>query len=219
MCLEERNTDRRGRPAFFTSVPRTRRLRRSNWFILPSMATASLLLAFLAMDVLAPIADALALIGLGRARGADLGGELAHLLLVDAGDLDDLLLGAGDLHLHARRDLVQDVMAEADLQLQAVLAFHRRPEAHAVDLQRMRVALGDAFDEVEDLRTRHAPHGLRLLGLLPRLDSDTVGRLLDRDLLGAREGELALGARHLHRLPCHRRGDAGRYRDRISADA
>src|SRR5215470_8166575 len=100
MCLEERNTDSRGRPPLLlASVRRTRPWRRSNWFIFPSMAGASLLLAFLAVDILAAIADALALVGLGRARGADLGRHLTDLLLVDAGDLDDLLLGARHLHV------------------------------------------------------------------------------------------------------------------------
>src|SRR5215470_13543635 len=104
MCLEERNTVSRGRPpAPLASERRTRRARRSNWLSLISMG-GSLLLAFLHMDVLAPIADALALIGLGRSRGADDGRHLSHLLLVNAGDLDDLLFGARYLHVDARRD-------------------------------------------------------------------------------------------------------------------
>src|SRR5204863_9169409 len=101
MCLEERNTDRRGRPpAYLASERRTRFVRRSNWLSLWSMRGASLLLAFLAVDILAPVANAFALVGLGRARGPDHGGDLAHPLLVDPGDLDDLLLGACDLHVH-----------------------------------------------------------------------------------------------------------------------
>src|SRR5215467_12304130 len=133
MCLEERNTDSRGRPlAPLASERRTRRARRSNWLSLRSMDGASLLLAFLYVDVLAPVADALALIGLGRARGADDSRHLPHLLLVDAGDLDDLLLGAPHLHVDARRDLVDHVVAEADLQLQRILSFEGRAEAHAV---------------------------------------------------------------------------------------
>src|SRR5690242_16610412 len=104
MCLEERNTDRRGRPpAPLASERRTRCARRSNWLSLLSM-NASLLLAFLHMDVLAAVANAFTLIGLGRSRGADDGRHLSHLLLIDAGDLDDLLLGACHLHVDARRD-------------------------------------------------------------------------------------------------------------------
>src|SRR5215470_7157356 len=111
MCLEERNTDSRGRALTpLASARRTRCARRSNWFSLRSMGGASLLLAFLHVDILAPVADAFALIGLGRARGADNGRRLAHLLLVDAGNLDDFLLGPGHLHLHARRDLVHHLV-------------------------------------------------------------------------------------------------------------
>ena len=44
--------------------------------------------AFLADDILANIADALALVRLGRADTADLGSELADLLLVDTGDAE-----------------------------------------------------------------------------------------------------------------------------------
>src|SRR5689334_17926583 len=56
-----------------------------------------LLLAFLAQDVFALIANALALIRLRRACGADLRRHLPHLLLVDARHGDDLLLGTADL--------------------------------------------------------------------------------------------------------------------------
>src|SRR6185436_1679286 len=136
MCLEERNTDSRGRPPLWlASDRRTRCARRSNWFILWSMTCASLLLAFLALDVLALVADALALVGLGLARGADLGGHLAHLLLVDPRYRDDFLLGAAHLHLDAGRDGVDHVVAEADLQLQRILALQRGAEAVAMDLQ------------------------------------------------------------------------------------
>ena len=44
-------------------------------------------LAGLAADVLADVADALALVGLGRPDVADLGGHLADQFLVDAFDL------------------------------------------------------------------------------------------------------------------------------------
>src|SRR5262245_32028280 len=115
MCLEERNTDSRGRPlAPVASERRTRRARRSNWLSLLSM-DASLFLAFLHVDVLAPVANALTLVGLGRPRGADDGRHLSHLLLVDAGDLDDLLLGTPNLHVDTGRDLVDHVVAKSDL--------------------------------------------------------------------------------------------------------
>src|SRR5215813_11400763 len=98
MCLDERCTVRRGRPVLLARrALRTRRLRPSNCVTLPCMATL-LLLAFLAVDVLALVANTLALVGLGRARGANVRGDLADLLLVDAGHRDDFLLGTGHLH-------------------------------------------------------------------------------------------------------------------------
>src|SRR4051812_23939418 len=94
MCLPERNTDSRGRPApFCRSWCRRRsrrRLRRScTWLIL-------LLLAFLAPDLLVVVAHALALVGLRRAERADLGGDLAHLALVHPGDRDRGRARGGD---------------------------------------------------------------------------------------------------------------------------
>src|SRR5690606_7707153 len=110
MCLPVRCTDRRGLPpARLLSAVRTRRRRRSNRDSLAIL----LLLPFLAEDVLAAIGDALALVRLGLAPAADLGGELAHLLLVDTRDLDRGLVGR--LHLEAFRHVEIDVMAEAEL--------------------------------------------------------------------------------------------------------
>src|SRR5215472_14927900 len=219
MCLEERNTDSRARaPAPLASERRTRCARRSNWLCLLSM-DASLFLAFLHMDVLAPVANAFTLIGLGWPRGADDGRHLSHLLLVDAGDLDDLLLGAGHLHVDADRDLVDHVVAKSDLQLQGILALERRAEAHAMDLQRVRVALGHALDEIGDLRARHAPERARHLRLLARLHLDARGARLHLDLLRAGEGQLALRPLHLHRLSLDGRGDAGGDDHRASTNA
>src|SRR5262249_5556634 len=95
-------------------------------------ALPSLLLAFLAEDVLAGILDALALVRLGLAEGPDLGGHVPDLLSVDAAD-DDL----GRLRHHDRDalgDRIDDVMAVAELDLQ-VLALQRRAIADAVDLE------------------------------------------------------------------------------------
>src|SRR5262245_1216197 len=181
------------------------------------MAPASLLLAFLAEDVLALIAHALALVGLGGARGADFGCELADLLLVDARHGHQLLLGPTHNHLHARRHLVQHVVAEAHLQLQCVLALHRRTEADAVDLERLRIALGDPFDQVHDLRARHAQHGAGGLGVLGQLHLHALRSLGDLDLLGTREAELAFRPLHRHLLASYRRRHARRDRYRLFA--
>src|SRR3546814_17827308 len=58
---------------------------------------SSLLLPFLAEDVLAAILDALALVRLGLAPATDLGRDLTHLLLVDPRNPDRGLIGGLDL--------------------------------------------------------------------------------------------------------------------------
>src|SRR5262245_45345694 len=156
MCLEERNTDSRGRSSRRESERRTRSLRLSNCVILRSMC-GLLLLAFLAKDIFTLIANTFALIGLGRACRPNLGRHLPNLLLVDPGYGNDFLLRPADLHLDARGDLVHHLVAEADLHLQPILALHRRAEADAVDLERLRITLGDALNQVDDLGPRHAP--------------------------------------------------------------
>src|SRR5258708_31412093 len=86
MCRPERWIDSRGRPPLRAfSELRTRRRRRSKS---ERCLAILLLLAFLAENILAAILDALALIRLGLAPAANLGGDLADLLLVMAADLD-----------------------------------------------------------------------------------------------------------------------------------
>src|SRR5579885_764036 len=127
MCLDERNTDRRARPFFMPAsltLRRTDAVRRAVRSFKFVMAQSPLfLLAFLAEDVLAGVLHALALVGLRRTETAQLGGNLADLLLVDAGD-DDL----GRLRRRDRdplRDRIVDVVREAELQVE-LLALHRR---------------------------------------------------------------------------------------------
>src|SRR6187549_2291427 len=91
-------TERRGfPPARLLSAVRTRRRRRSNRDSLAML----LLLPFLAEDVLAAVANTLALVRLRLAPTTDLSSELANGLLVDAADLDRGLVRG--LHLQALR--------------------------------------------------------------------------------------------------------------------
>src|SRR5215471_14107230 len=78
-------------------VLRERRRRASVLFIGDLLSSALLLLRFLDHDTLVVIADTLALVRLGRAVGADLRRDLAHLLLVDALDQNLGLHGSLDL--------------------------------------------------------------------------------------------------------------------------
>src|SRR4029079_7185041 len=93
-----------------------------------------LLLAFFAEDVLAAVLDALALVRLRLAPAADLGRDLAHLLLVDAADLDRVLVGGLDLDAFGNREV--HVMAVAELQAQ-ILALGLGAVADAGDLEHL----------------------------------------------------------------------------------
>src|SRR5688572_22918248 len=113
MCRPERCTDRRARPP-----ARARRLVRTRWRRLSKGLSflILLLLPFLPEDILAAIFDALALVRLGLAPAADLGGELADLLPIDAADLHRGVVRRLDLEALRHRDV--DVVAVAELQLQ-----------------------------------------------------------------------------------------------------
>ena len=81
-------------------------------------------LAFLAADVLADIADSLALVRLGWIEAADFGGELADELLIDPLDDDMVLVGAGDLQPFRNRFV--DFVGEAGPYLQYLAATAAR---------------------------------------------------------------------------------------------
>src|SRR5262245_23300651 len=169
MWLLLRKTARRGRSAEPAIVRRIRSWRfcraapREATFVIvivPSSTASWLLLAAdlaglagLAADVLARVADTLALVRLGLARGADLGGDLADELLVDADDRE-----AGrvlDLERDAlgRVDLDGVAVAQAQLKLLAIL---RGAIADAGDLEALAVAIGHADDHVVDERPGQA---------------------------------------------------------------
>src|SRR6185369_1358909 len=127
MCLPERNTDKRGRSDLAPIWWRVR-----DWRFLKRGLVILLLLAFLAADIFAFIAHALALIGLRRAITANLGGDLADELLVDTRNRNHGRLFGDDGD--AGRDRIGHVMAEAELQVQD-FALHRGAIADALDFQ------------------------------------------------------------------------------------
>src|SRR5688572_1909920 len=102
-------------------------------------------LAGLAADLLAGVAHALALVGLGRPRAADARGELADRLAIDALHVDGRRVGR--LDRDALRDRQHDRVAEPDRQRQGAL-LELRLVADAVDLEALRVAGGHALDHV-----------------------------------------------------------------------
>src|SRR3954471_19112629 len=108
------------------------------------------LLAFFAEDIFAAIFDALALVRLGLAPAADLGGDLTDLLLIDARNLDRRGVRRPDLD--PVRDGDVDIVAVAELQPQ-ILALGGSAIADAGDLEHLGEALGDSGDEVLDQRS------------------------------------------------------------------
>src|SRR5690606_13383362 len=164
MCLALRNTERRSLPVStgrlrFRRVLLVRRSLRSLTFMLIAQTSARGGLARLETDLLARVADALAVVGVGRPYRADVGGHLPDGLLVDAAHLDlgGLRRGEGD----ALERLDDDGVREPEAPLE-VLALHLAAEAHPVDLELAGVALGDAHDGVGDQRPRQPVLGARL---------------------------------------------------------
>src|SRR3954470_17364572 len=156
MCLDDRVTTRRGRSALPVTFLRPRPWRRSRDRVraevclccFSEIAMSLTSLSDLAADVLAGVPDALALVRLGLAELADVGGDLADQLLVDALDAE-----AG-LVLDRERDAVgrveDDRVAVAELELQLGGALGQDAVAHAHDLELLLVALGDTDDHVVD---------------------------------------------------------------------
>src|SRR5690606_12670163 len=148
----------------------------------------------LALDVLAGVADALALVGLGLAPRPDVGGHLADGLLVDAGHDD--AVGGRHLEGDAVGGLDVDRVAEAQGQLQGVGALGRRPVADAHDLELLAEALGDADHHVVDQRADEAVHGPGLALVVGALDHQLVAVLADGDATGDVALQRPLGAAH-----------------------
>src|SRR2546430_6040005 len=108
---------------------------------------------YFASDVLALIADALALVRLARAHLPHLGRDLADLLLVDT--LDDDLRRDRYLEGDSLRRLHHYGMGEADIQPE-IGTLQRRAIADALQLEALLESLGDALDHVRDQRARQA---------------------------------------------------------------
>src|SRR5215210_9267440 len=140
MCTWKRYTERRG----LAAVPATLRLTRLRRFSLcirfsrtamnPPRITLSGL-ADLAPDLLVAVADALALVRLGRTDHPYLGRRLADPLLVYPAH--DNRRGVRDLELYPLAGRDRDRMRVPDLQVD-VLPLQSGPVAAAGDVQRLR---------------------------------------------------------------------------------
>src|SRR3954469_3722976 len=230
----ERKTEIRGRSAVPLTLARTRRrrLRRrwgavvsvmrfcSAWWSAPGRSgragCASSPLPHLPRDVLALVADPLALVGLGRALLADDRGDLAHLLL--GGALDDDARRLRHLELDALRRLDRHRVGVAERELE-VAALELGAVADALDLQRLREARGDALHHVGDERAGQ-PVQRTVLRAVRRAADEQLAVLL-ADLDGARLALLERAARpgHAHDLGLDRHADRVGDGDGLASDA
>src|SRR5215218_3185572 len=182
----ERNTEIRGRWAVPRTLARTRRGGagggRDAW-------RRSCALAHLPGDVLALVADALPLVGLGRAALADVGRDLPHELLGDPAHDDAGGLGHLELDALGRPDRHRVAEAKGELEVRALLLG---PVADALDLERLGVAVGDADDHVRHERARETVQGAVLAAVGRALDEKLPVLLNDLDVARNALGQLAL---------------------------
>src|SRR5579872_4022345 len=176
-------------------------------------------LAGLLADLLALVAHALAAVRLGRPKAADLGGGLTHFLFVRTGqDEDRSLRVAGNLAFDpfgkGKRHRVREPEAEVQ-----DLTLELGPVARPDELERLRVALGDADDHPADERPGE-PLETRAVAALDR-GGDEDGAALDLRGHARRKSarERALRALDLDRAFPDGRGDALGEGDRPLADA
>ena len=120
--------------------------------------------------MLAQVADALALVGLGLADLADVGGHLADLLLVDAAHDDAGRLRR--LELDALGCLDADGVAEAEGELEVAGALGSGAVADADDLELLDEALASRPDHVGDERAGEAVLGAVLALVVRPLDEE-----------------------------------------------
>src|SRR6478752_3135312 len=137
-------------------------------------------LSDLALDDLAGVPHALALVRVGFAELADVRGDLADLLLVDALDpeldrrFDHEADPGGRLDRHRVR------VAEGELE---VRTLGGDPVADPDDFHRLGVALGDANDHIVDQRAGQAVPGPSVTLVVRPGDHDLGAVLGDRDRL------------------------------------
>src|SRR6185503_9505760 len=148
-------------------------------------------LAGLAADLLAGVADALALVGLGLAGRADARRDLADELLVDADHGEPRRVLDLEADSGGRVDLDRVAVAQVELELPP---DERCTIADARDLERLAVARGHADDHVVDQRPGQAVELLVGLGLRRASDEDLVAVARDAHLGMELAREAALGA-------------------------
>src|SRR5688572_2791865 len=146
MCRGVRCTDRRiTLSSRSLERPRSARFRRLTFF---SIMAPLFLLRFLELDALTGITNALALVRLGRAVRADLGGDLTHALLVRT--LHDDFCLRRRLDRDPLRCCVHHRVGEAERQVEAA-ALRLRAVSDTYQLELELVALRPAEHDVRQV--------------------------------------------------------------------
>ena len=127
-------------------------------------------------------------------------------------------VGAGTSNSMPSGALIGDRMRVADLKLD-VAALERGAVADALDLESLRVALGDAVDHVEDQAAREAVERA-VLAAVGRPGDDQLGvLLLDGDVARLALLEIAARAGYAHDLGLDRDGHARGHGDGLFSDS
>src|SRR4051812_29608416 len=166
--------------------------------------------------VLVRVADALALVRLGRAHLADPRGDLADGLLGVA--LDDDLGRRRDLELDPLGRRHRHRVRVADLKLD-VAALQDRAVADALDLEALLEALGHAGDHVRDQRAGEAVERAVVAAVGRARDDELAVLLLDRDVARLALLERPARAGDAHDLGLDRDLDAGGDGDGLLTDS
>src|SRR5258705_6262727 len=231
MCRDERLTTRRGRsavPAIFLrnrACRRNRETRRASDAFCPtglrvadapSFVLETILLTCLsdlAADLLALVANALALVRVWAAQAADVRRDLTDLLLVDAGDRE--LGGRVNREGDALRRRDHDGMAVAQRELEGV-ALELYAVADAEDLHLRGVALRDTGDQVRHQRARQpVQRAVAPLVVGPGHHDGAVVVARHGDRFGDRQFQRALRSLDRHVLAVDRDVDPGWNRNRL----
>src|SRR5260221_9555502 len=157
-------------------------------------------LAFLALDVFADIAHALALVRLRRIKRADFRRDLADNHLVRA--FDGQLCVFLDRHLDLVGNVVIHRMRITERKVHH-LARDGGLETDALDLQLLDKTFGDALDHVVDERAAQAMQRLRLRVFAVAADDDVAALDLEARALRQFPSELGLPAFDGNVLPLH----------------
>src|SRR5579871_3298110 len=148
-------------------------------------------LSDLLLQLLAGVADALVLVGVGLAERAHIGSNLAYLLPVNAGDGDMCLLRV-NRDLNASRQRKLDRVRVAKRKDDSVLALHLDAVTDADNVQLLGPAGGNTLNCIEDQRAGEAMK--RSLLVVLALSNDGAVLLDERYSARKQSGDLALGA-------------------------